>query len=402
MSVRKAMVLGLAGVGLLVAAPPATPAPECVATESVTVYGKRYDPALELSTSVRSLKPAAGFSATAAALVKVKFAVTVDDPRPWRVTVYDDTYHVVANFTAEDLRKGAGGARWTGILPGDSIAVLSAAPDSPVTVGITGLIVYPPQSAETRYFSTQSTTPAWKPLYSAGDPQARQAGAAVGMIYGSVDTAAGGQVNWCCTGVMVSEDLMLTNHHCGAAPGMTPWTGEVCENTVVDLARDDRAGVRQQYACAGVPAQSAALDYAVVKLKPVVGGSQYVGAPVHRSLAARAAGVPTQHLFAIHHAQCKPKLVSRDCTAERKSPNNDASDDEIGHTCDTEPGASGAPVFDEDGALVALHHRGFPRDGACRVVGRPLNYAVLISRIVADLQQRTPEVARALGVPSSP
>lgn len=393
------LLFGLAGIALLLGAPPAVPAPDCIATEALTAYGTRFDPALELSSSDRVQTPSAGIPAKQAAFVKVKLVLSADDPRPWRVTLYDRQFHVVANFTPEDFRSAPDGVRWTGILPGDATAVLTSANDSPVTVGITGVVHYPERSADTRYFSTQKATPAWDDLHATSDRLAQRAGAAVGMIYGSADTPAGATVNWCCTGVMVSPDVMLTNHHCGAASTVPAWSAQVCENMVVDLARDDRPDVRQQYSCAKVLMERPDLDYALIRLKPLVGGSQYVGTPVYHSLAGRAADIPTAHLFAVHHAQCKPKLLSADCAGELASAGNNASQDELAHKCDTEPGASGAPVFTDDGRLLALHHRGFPRDGACKVVGAKLNYAVLLSRIVADLQGQKPKLATELGVP---
>jgi len=46
---------------------------------------------------------------------------------------------------------------------------------------------------------------------------------------------------------------------------------------------------------------------------------------------------------------------------------NAAAKTEILHSCDTEGGSSGAPVFDEEGNLAALHHLGYetPPGGKC-------------------------------------
>ena len=392
------LLVPLAALAVLLGAPPAQPAGDCVASEATTSYGRFFDPGLVLSVEETAQRPTAGFSDNDAALMKVKFVLKADDPRPWRVTVYDAAFHVVANFTADDFRK-AGGLRWTGVLPGDGQAVLTGPADTTAEISIAGVVVFPKATSDTRYFSIQHATPAWKGLYEVNDPIARKAGAAVGMIYGAGETAQGGIVNWCCSGVMVAPDVLLTNYHCGVAPGVNAWSTQVRENMVVDLSRDDRADVRQQYSVAEVLEARPGLDYALLRLTPVAGGSQYVGAPVFQSLADRASRVPGTHLFVIHHAQCQAKLVSRDCRAELKAASNDASDAELAHACDTEPGASGAPVFDEEGHLVALHHRGFPRDGTCKVTGKKLNYAVLMSRIVDDLQAQKPDVARSLGVP---
>lgn len=61
--------------------------------------------------------------------------------------------------------------------------------------------------------------------------------------------------------------------------------------------------------------------------------------------------------------------------------------------CDSEAGSSGAPLFDDSGALVALHHLGFEVDHQCRPIEPRVNKAVSIQAILADLQAARPDVA---------
>ena len=62
---------------------------------------------------------------------------------------------------------------------------------------------------------------------------------------------------------------------------------------------------------------------------------------------------------------------------------NDVPDVTFTHDCDTEHGSSGAPVFDQRGNLIGLHHRGHELDatGQCDMK----NKAIWINRILADL-----------------
>jgi len=399
-AMHRRITLAIAMAALLSGTVPARAAENCTASEAVTNYGSRFDPGLDMSKDQPVLKPTSGYSPAEASLAKFKFVLATDAPGSWRLTLYDKSFHVVANLTPEDFRATAGRAQWTGILPGDITAILDGAGDSAVAIRIETVIIYPPQSKDIRYFSTQHAVPAWRDLYHAKDVLARRMGASVGMIYGSADTADGTTVNWVCSGVMVSADTMLTNNHCGAPPGIVAWSDQVRDNMVVDLSRDDRVGVRQQYGVAEILTNSAPLDYALLRLKSVAGGSQFTGVPVYQSLATVAPTVPAAHLFVIHHARGLPKLLTADCDADPGSPGNGASPDELAHKCDTEPGASGAPLFDETGRLVALHHRGFPRDATCKTVGPKLNYAILMSRIIADLQHSSKAIAARLGVPA--
>lgn len=376
-------------------APPAKPAEACAAVESVTLFGNRIDPAIELSVDNLSAPPTAGYPLKEVAWYKALFQIQQDDTRPWRITVYDGRNHVLVNFSAVDLRSG-GGKRWTGVLPADSEVVLEAPADSPVRVSIPTLVLYPPKSGDTRFYSTQASSPAWRGLYNIKDEVPQKVGAAVGMIVASSPSDSG-FIEWCCTGVMVSKDVMLTNYHCGAAPGVAAWNTAVCPNMVIDLAHDDR-DVRQQYSCAEVLAKDLTLDYALIRIRPVAGGSEYVGEPVFRSLAG-ATAVSATEIFTVHHAQCQTKLLSPACRSELRSATNRAEPTEFAHTCDTEPGASGAPIFDDQGRLMGLHHRGFLRTDDCQPVNNiKRNYAIPISLIVADLRKKSAALARELGV----
>jgi hypothetical protein len=399
---RRAAILAF-GLLLTLPALAAIPGPECEAIEATTDFGRRSPESVELSKDLPRVDPAGDESTSAAAWYKAQLVLTQDAPRPWRLTVRDADNHLLANFSDEDFRIG-NGSQWTGILPRGSEIVLEIDEASPVVVRIATVIVYP-RASDAHYFSTQQDQPNWTGLYREEPPKtgkvdapvAQRVGASVGMIVGGQPNALGGYTEWCCTGVMVSKDVMMTNWHCGKSATKAAWNANVCPNMVVDLARDDRAGVRQQYACAEVLEGDPNLDYALIRLKPVAGGSAYTGAPAYQSLAT-AAPVSPGAVFSVHHAQCKAKLLSRGCSAELKSVANQAGTNEFAHTCDTEAGSSGAPIFNNSGRLVGMHHRGFLRNGVCEVVGPKRNYAIPIVDIVANLRSRNADLAKQLRI----
>lgn len=402
----RAMTLLLSGGLLLANGPMASTQPNCEAVETVTDFGRRVPYGRTLSTDFDSADPIETEPVQEASWYKAQIEIEKDDPRPWRLTVRDADNHLLANLTAKDFRTSSG-RRWTGIVPRGSYLWLEGPKDSTTRLTVTQLVIYPQAAGDLRYFSTQADTPNWTGLHRTGEgytqqvtaPTPQRVGVAVGMIVGGSPLAGGGYAEWCCTGVMVSETVMLTNWHCGAGRGVEkPWNQLVCPNMVVDLARDDRAGVRQQYACDAVIGGDPGLDYALIRLKPVVGGSISTGAPVHVSLASETQAVAAGKGFVVHHAQCKPKLLSeKNCRIELPNAQNKAQPNEIAHTCDTEPGASGAPMFNPDGRLVALHHRGFQRNAGCEAETR-YNYAIPVSRIIADLKSRYPAEAGELGL----
>jgi hypothetical protein len=146
------------------------------------------------------------------------------------------------------------------------------------------------------------------------------------------------------------------------------------------------------------PVKSDELDYAVLRLRPVIGGTGRVEGFAYPKISSAAIEVGAG-LQVIHHAKCSPKLLSTNCSVSatkyqswlvgRKS-NVDKdvpTDAEITHTCDTEPGASGAPVFDLGGQLIALHHLGFARDEKCKPTDR-VNKAVELRHILSDIRRK--------------
>jgi hypothetical protein len=200
---------------------------------------------------------------------------------------------------------------------------------------------------------------------------------------------------------MLTPDLYLTNWHCGAAEGLPDeayWHKDRCAETLVDTSWDgDKIG--RENTCTRVEAKSKPLDYAVVRLSPLIGSGSAAGQaePVRFARGRPANG---DGLVIIHHAVCKPKLVSASCpVAEASFAGWQGSEKtEFTHRCDTEGGSSGAPVFNESGALVGLHHLGFSAvNGQCDMK----NKAVYIDEILADIKRSAPNVYEEIAARTS-
>jgi hypothetical protein len=229
----------------------------------------------------------------------------------------------------------------------------------------------------------------------------RQAAEAVGMMVTGAQTLDAQGVarkgTWCCSGAMLTSDIYITNWHCGGTSGVPDegyWNDQVCANTVLDLGWHSGVPARRQYACERVLHQNKRLDYALLRVRPIVGP----GAATGRALPVKiSTDLPSgNQVFMVHHAQCKPKLVSFNrCDISGRShrawtdPTSLTSGPDLTHTCDTEPGASGAPVFDTSGRMIALHHVGFQQGGP-QCESDKLNKAVTMASIMADLQTAKP------------
>ena len=149
-----------------------------------------------------------------------------------------------------------------------------------------------------------------------------------------------------CTAWLVAPDVLMTNHHC--VPGMS---GTLERGIALfDYLTPDPQGTTQIEIDVEPLATDRELDYALVRLRePAPEGIMPL------SVAARPV-TPGERLMLIHHPLGQPKMMTRfQCAVHPRMPPHETF---VPHVCDTEPGTSGAPVFDAAGVPVALHHQG--------------------------------------------
>jgi hypothetical protein len=227
----------------------------------------------------------------------------------------------------------------------------------------------------------------WKPLFDPTVPFMRRhwgdnvAFVMVGIHEGSAPAT--------CSGIVLPPGYLLTNWHCGPAfngqneeiPGAF-WSQPICERTQMDLSWDDDQ-VSREFGCERVLATSQDLDYALLRIRPLE-GSASIG-PV-----AIAASTDTPTVSMVHHPAAAKKVISLNCgIVDRQLPSwlGHVAGATLTHRCDSEGGSSGAPMFDQQGNLVALHHLGFEIDPATGQCDKK-NKAIWMKFILEDIERK--------------
>jgi subtilisin family serine protease len=199
-----------------------------------------------------------------------------------------------------------------------------------------------------------------------------------------------GQLQAYGTGFLVSDRLVLTNHHVLPAPELALSVLEldfiedleiVAGSSVFPLAPDVFFTT------------SARLDYTLVALGPSYDAEQAAVRGWFPLIPTSGKAVVGEAVNVLQHSGGRAQQV-----ALRESRVLDVFDDYLHYGADTEPGASGAPVCNDQWQLAALHHSGVPgldasgnieltADG--QVARWVANEGVRVSSIVRDLLERT-------------
>jgi len=184
-----------------------------------------------------------------------------------------------------------------------------------------------------------------------------------------------------CTGFMVTENLMLTNHHCVN-------TLETCFATIAIFGyqRDASGHIQatKQYDCIAVVATDKKRDYSLLRIAGGPGADSKWGV---LKLGHSTSLANRQPLYMIQHPSGEPKRVAlEDCsvTTQKASGSTPSLETDFGHKCDTESGSSGSPILDLSDQVVGLHHMGF--DAKTNRWSRE-NRAVHIGAIAAEIDQ---------------
>jgi S1-C subfamily serine protease len=199
-----------------------------------------------------------------------------------------------------------------------------------------------------------------------------------------------GQTSWCCSGVVIGPDLVMTNWHCGgppAAAGATAlpasqfWSPAICRDTVMDLSWDND-GESRELQCVTVAARNQDRDFAILRTRALGPGP---GRPARLRVAPVASG---NDLRVLHHPECRPKQITDGCSvidATRASWVGGRPGVDFTHKCDTQGGSSGGPIFDAEGRVVGLHHLGFDETEDTYLKAKKLNVAVRMDAILGFL-----------------
>jgi endonuclease G, mitochondrial len=216
---------------------------------------------------------------------------------------------------------------------------------------------------------------------------------AIGLVEVNTATASGSG-----TGFLVSPRLLLTNQHV-IGDAMTARSSVVTFDREMDECGMPRATTTYRLdpdACA-LFSPEATLDYALVALGPRISGE----ASLQELGFCTISDTPDRHVVGmnvniIQHPNGWPKT-----TTLRNNLLTFRTDRTLLYETDTEPGASGSPVFSDGWDVVALHHYGAPTDDTDengRPIPNKLNEGIRISAIVRDLKAKLPQLPSSVRV----
>jgi hypothetical protein len=366
------------------------------ANKLVTEIGKRKDLSETFTQSKRRLR----IDELGAKYLRVRIRLQPPVACQWNLTVRDGRYRVVEVLSPRDFSApGVAGAqsRWTSRIPGGTgFLDFEGCETSPFPgIGYDQYIVMPDQSEGTFYSSQNPNDPQFHPLYESVGEKNKPLGDFVGFLMGSHEFQS-----WACSGVMVASDLFLTNWHCGkpndaSFPDANVWGEQIKNDTVIDLSWDDDA-LSREYSVVEVIEKDKDLDFALLRVQAVNSSSEARFATLKLGKLAS-----NENIVIVHHPAGRQKQISSGIQCKVVSPSRESWIDrkpevDFTHRCDTESGSSGAPIFNESGEVVGIHHRGFTYDNNCK--SDKLNKAVNIEKIYNFIKAKSADVAARLRI----
>lgn len=240
---------------------------------------------------------------------------------------------------------------WTQVFEGDRIVVSFEAPERPTRLDIRlSALSYEHPPGE-RYSIIGNND-----IESVGGTDVPEIAARVKPPVAKLLFQSGGFPRT-CSGFLIDASTLMTNQHCINSQ-------EACGSlaAVFGNERDaqGRLSLGKQYRCVQFDASRVNFDLDVA-LVEMAGRPGDEWGKVEFAATDVTEGAS---LFIIHHPNKAPKMISRiDCSARHLAVDGRGSHTDFTHSCDTESGSSGAPVFSEEGKVVGLHHFGFADDG---------------------------------------
>ena len=182
-----------------------------------------------------------------------------------------------------------------------------------------------------------------------------------------------------CTGFLISESILMTNHHC------IPTSSHARRVTAVfNHEKGVSKSSQEKYDCSTFIGNNRKLDYALLKCKSFP-GRKYGVVELDDTQMQRG-----DALFIVQQ-NCDYDQ-SRDCDYTKKYSLGVITkvEDEYAHNADTLGASSGSPVFSsETNTVIAIHHAGLGNNGQGRGIE---NYAVPMSKIVPHILTNFPSV----------
>jgi V8-like Glu-specific endopeptidase len=201
------------------------------------------------------------------------------------------------------------------------------------------------------------------------------------------------------TGWVIAPGLLITNYHVievrGVEGGPPATDADITAQATLASAwfnfiEPDRA--HHEYACTGLVHYNRLLDYALLRVAPE--SASRPGKPLtewgHLSVLPQPPALAKGgRLNIVQHPLGGPQRIAIRSNFYYDNFSTAAQPDRIRYLTDTEPGASGSPVFDDGWQVVALHHAAVrvPESQYKGEVVKYNNQGILIHAILASLPE---------------
>ncbi|MER8817749.1 trypsin-like peptidase domain-containing protein [Mesorhizobium sp. M0142] len=287
----------------------------------------------------------ASFSAPGANSLRVRLAIPANEPTYESINIINESGVVVDTIAIDP--SSAGTTVWTVPVLGPRIAVVvkrSSSDPSPPGIRVDHMAAEVNTAAVETHIGPNQMQRISE--YSGeGTSKVRDIERAVGKL-----SFIKNDVSYVCTAFLVAEGVAMTNEHCVS-------DADVCRSTVMtmDYEYDNFGFLREgeDFKCTGIVDKDESLDFALLAIE---------GSPGRKYGTVRFAQhdlTENTSALIIQHPGGAPKMISAvDCVALSSIVAGRDAGTDYAHTCDTEGGSSGSPVFSYSGSVIALHHFG--------------------------------------------